>query len=78
MSTACSKGFPGSAIVKNLPARTEDAGDSGRSPEGGNGSLLQYSCLENSVDRGAWRATGHGVARVKHNLATERAQHPAR
>ena len=32
---------------------------------------LQYSCLENSMDRGAWRATVHGVARVGHNLATK-------
>ena len=43
------------------------AGDSGlisglrRSPGGGNGYPLQYSCLENSMDRGAWRATVHGV-----------------
>ena len=34
----------------------------GRSPGEGNGNLLQYSCLENSVDRGAWQATVHGVA----------------
>ena len=33
----------------------------GRSPGEGNGTLLQYSCLENSMDRGAWRATVHGV-----------------
>ena len=32
----------------------------GRSPGGGNGNLLQYSCLENPMDRGAWRATVHG------------------
>ena len=36
---------------------------SGRSPEGGHGNLLQYSCLENPVDRGAWRATVHAVAK---------------
>ena len=36
---------------------------SGRSPEEGNGNLLQYSCLENSMDRGAWRVTVHGVAK---------------
>ena len=41
---------------------------SGRFPEEGNGSPLQYSCLENPMDRGAWRATVHGVARVRHNL----------
>ena len=51
-------------MVKNLPA---NAGDSGlvpgwrRSPEEENGNPLQYACLENSMDRGAWRATGHGV-----------------
>ena len=46
-----------------------DAGDAGsvpglgRSPGGGHGNLLQYSCLENPMDRGAWRATIHGVAK---------------
>ena len=34
----------------------------------GNDNPLQYSCLENSMDRGAWRATAHGVARVRHDL----------
>ena len=57
-------GFPGGSMVKNPPA---NAGDTslisglGSSPGGGNGNPLQYSCLENSVDRGAWRATAHGV-----------------
>ena len=37
----------------------------------GNGNLLQYYCLENPMDKGAWQATVHGVARVKHNLATK-------
>ena len=52
--------FPGGAVVKNLPASAGDAGDagsipgSGRSPEVGNGNPIQYSCLENSMDRGAW------------------------
>ena len=41
------------------------------SPGEGNGNPLQYSCLENPMDRGAWRATVHGVARVGHNLATK-------
>ena len=44
---------------------TEDVGSIaglGRSPKEGNGNLLQYSCLENPLDRGAWRATVHGVA----------------
>ena len=42
---------------------------SGRSPGEGNGNPLQYSCLENPMDRGAWQSTVHGVARVGHNLA---------
>ena len=37
----------------------------------GNGNPLQYSCLENSTDRGAWRAAVHGVTRVRHHLATK-------
>ena len=40
----------------------------GRSPEGGHGNLLQYSCLENSMDRGAWRATVHRVAKSQTGL----------
>ena len=44
---------------------------SGRSPGEGNGNPLQYSCLENPMDRGAWWATVHGVARVGHDLATK-------
>ena len=61
-------GFPGGAVVKNPPTNAGDATDvgsipgSGRSPEGGNGNPLQYSCLENSMDNGAWWATVHGVA----------------
>ena len=46
-------------VVKNLPASIGDSGlipDLGRFPGGGNGNLLQYSCLENPMDRGAWRA----------------------
>ena len=52
--------------IKNLPANTGDAGlipGSGRSPGGGNGDPLQYSCLENAMDRRAWWATVHGVAK---------------
>ena len=54
-------------MVKNLPANAGDAGDVGlipgleRSFGEGNGNLLQYSCLENPMDRGAQRATVHGV-----------------
>ena len=49
--------------VKNPPANTEDVGSiprSGRSPEEGNGNPLQYSCLENPMDRGGWQAIVHG------------------
>ena len=59
--------FPGGAVAKNLPANAGNARDtsmlpgSGRSSEEGNGNSLQYSFLENSMDRGAWRATVHGV-----------------
>ena len=54
-------------VVKNLPANAGDIRDaglipgSGRSPGGGQGNALQYSCLENPVDRGAWWAAVHGV-----------------
>ena len=50
-------------MVKNLPANAGDAGsmlESGRSPGRGNGNPLQYSCLENLVDKGAWWAVVHG------------------
>ena len=56
-------GFPGGTMVKNLPANAGDAGDmgsfpgSGRSPGGGHGKPLQYSFLENPMDREAWWAT---------------------
>ena len=68
--------FLAAQSVKNLPAMKEticSAGDlasfpgSGRSPGEGNGHPLQYSCLENPMDRGDWQATVHGVARVGHN-----------
>ena len=61
--------FPGSSVVKNLPANAGATGDLGsipgleRSPGGGNGNPLQYSCLEKPMDRGAWQATVHGVAK---------------
>ena len=51
-------------MVKNLPANAGEVGSmpgSGRSPGEGNGNPLQYSCLENPMDRGAWGATVHGV-----------------
>ena len=61
-------------MVKNLPANAGDAKDvglipgSGRSPEGGHSNPLQYSCLENPMDRGAWRATVHGVTKSQTQL----------
>ena len=59
--------FPGGAVVKNLPTSAGNARDTGSIPESGrslgvgNGNPLQYLCLENSMDRGAWWATVHGV-----------------
>ena len=62
-------GFPGGSVVENLLANAGDAGLNPwwRSPEIGNGNPLQCSCLGNSMDRGAWQATVHGVARVSHD-----------
>ena len=60
------KGFPGGSVVKNLPANAGYASlisGSGRSPGEGNGNSLQYFCLENSMDRGAWKAVVQGVAK---------------
>ena len=60
-----SLGFPGGSVVKNLPANAGDVGSIpglGRSPGVGNGDQLQYSCLENFTDKGAWWAPVHGVA----------------
>ena len=54
-------------LVKKLPANAGESGltpGSGRSPGGGNGNALQYSCLGNPMDRGAWRATVHGLAEL--------------
>ena len=66
-------GFPGgTGVVKNLPANAENEGSmpgSGRSPGGGNGNPLQYSCLENPMDRGAWRAAAHGVTESRTHLS---------
>ena len=61
-------GFPGGSVVKNLPVNAGDVGlipGSGRSLGEGNGNPLQYSCLENPPDRGAWWATVQGVAGVR-------------
>ena len=62
--------FPDGPVVKNLSANAGD-GDSipelGRSPGEGHGNPLQYSCLGNPTDRGAWWATVHGFQRVGHD-----------
>ena len=56
-------------MVKNLPAMQETwVRSQGRSPGEGNGKPLQYSCLENPMDRGAWQATVHGVAKSQTQL----------
>jgi len=61
-------------VVKNLPASAGDIREVGsipgsaRSPGGGHGNPLQYSCLENPMDREAWRATVHGVAQSQTRL----------
>ena len=59
-------GLPGGSVVKNLPASAGDVGlipGLGRSSGEGNDDPLQYSCLENPMDRGGWRATVHGVTK---------------
>ena len=64
-------------VVNDPPANAGDARDMGsnhgwgRSPGGGNGNLLQCSCLENSMDRGAWRATVHGIVKSWTQLSTQ-------
>ena len=67
-------GCPRSSVGKESACNAEDPGSvpgSGRSPGEGNGNPLQYSCLENPMDRGVWQATVHGVARVRHDLVTK-------
>ena len=57
-------------MVRNLPANAGDVGlipGLGRSPGEGNGNPLQYSCLRNPMDRGAWQATSMGSQRVRHD-----------
>ena len=65
-SVNCKLGFLGVSVVKNPPANAGDVGlipGLGRSLRKGNGNPLQYSCLGNPMDRGAWWATVHGVAK---------------
>ena len=59
-------GFPGGSVVKSSPANAGDVDlipGLGRCPRVGNGNSLQYLCLKNPMDRGAWQATVHGVAK---------------
>ena len=65
-------GFPGGSEVKASASNTGDLGSIpglGRSPGEGNGNPLQYSCLENPTDGGAWWATVHGVAKSRTRLS---------
>ena len=65
-------GFPGGSEVKASACNVGDLGSisgSGRSPGEGNGTPLQYSCLENLMDRGAWWATVHGVIKSQTRLS---------
>jgi len=66
--------IPGGAVVKNAPANAGDARDTSPIPGGGNGHPLQYSCLENPIDRGAWQGTVHGVEKSRTHLSTQ--HHP--
>ena len=66
--------FPGGSDGKASACNAGDPGSIpglGRSSREGNGNPLQYSCLENSMDRGAWQAAVHGVTRVGHDLASK-------
>ena len=74
-----SKGFPSGSDSKESACHVGDPGSIprlGRSPGGGHGNSLQYSCLENPMDRGAWWATAHGVAQSQTRLS-DLAQHRA-
>ena len=67
-------GFSHSSVGKESAYNAGDPGlifGSGRLPGEGNGNPLQYCCLENPMDRGAWWATVHGVARIGHDLVTK-------
>ena len=66
-------GFSGGSVVNNLSAMQETEVSSipglGRSPGGGNGNLLQYSCLENYMGRGAWHVAVHGATKSQTGLS---------
>ena len=68
--------FPGGTVVNNMPASAGDSRDMGSTPGlgtssgEGNGNPFQYSCLKKSMDRGAWRATDHGLQTTTEQLST--------
>ena len=67
-------GFPCSSFAKESACSAGNLGlipELGRSSGEGNGNPLQYSCLENPMDRGVWQATVHGVRRVRHDIVTK-------
>ena len=67
-------GFSCNSVGKESACSVGDLGlipRLGRSPGEGNGNALQYSCLENPMDKGAWQATVHGAVRDIHDLATK-------
>ena len=68
------QGFLGSSVIKN-PGDMSLSSGSGRSPGEENGNLLQYSCLGDPMDRGAWRGMVHGVTRVRHAKAFDYVDH---
>ena len=75
------QGFPGGTVLNNPSMNAEHARDSGsipglgRSPGTGNGNPLLYSCLENQINRGAWWAIVHGVAKSRTRLSTHARTH---
>ena len=74
------QGFPGGTVVKNPPAKQETwvqslGWEDPPPPEQGNGNSLQYSCLGNAMDRGAWQALVHGVAKSWTPLSTHMPTH---
>ena len=76
LSTPVFLGFPGGSDGKESTCNVGDLGwipGLGRSPGGGHGNPLQYSCLENPTGRGAWRATAHGVRKSLYDQETKQA-----
>ena len=71
----CTRLFPSGSVSKESASNAGDSGDAGSiprlggAPKEGNGNPLQYCCLENPVDRGAWQSTVHGSQRIGHNWA---------